>query len=510
MSTKHFLNIDLAKIYQTPTGKAKPFAIIGRGDFVNVLETTAKYIKTASFTFRTAGPSAVPVPVSIDGYIRLPKGLKADDVVRPIKDNDVLKVNFVDVQQGDGCVIETPTGKVILVDGGDNQMFARYLASRYRDTGETKPKLIDCIVVTHGDADHFSGLTEIHESETHTTPRKRLFIHPKRIYHNGLVKRPTETNGKDTRDKDMFGATVTSGDETWITALEDDLRNVDPAEMNRPFKKWREAIDVWTTRYNDTEMRRLELGADDAFDFLEEDDIRVEVLGPITVPDSDVPALKFLGTPKKELGKGHNPFELHEGKFSSCDASHTVNGHSIVLKITFGGFSFLLTGDLNDQSERILTRAHNEGEINLLSDILKAPHHGSADFSAAFLQAVSPLVSIISSGDESEAKEYIHPRATLIGSLGKHSRLPEPVILVTEMVAFFRLMGNSVTTSNKPGEAPEHFFGFSRAAYGIVKIRTNGTRLLVYTNSGKDDLKEAYAFEVDEMGVPHPADVIVA
>jgi beta-lactamase superfamily II metal-dependent hydrolase len=504
---KCFLNIDLAKIYPTPSGKTKPLAYIGRGDFVNVVETTTKFIKTASWTYKPDAAGS-PVPQPTDGYIRLARGLKAAEVVRPIGELDVLKVNFIDVQQGDGCVIETPSGKVILVDGGDNQMFARYLAARYRKTTAAKPKRIDCIIVTHGDADHFSGLTEIHDSETHATPHKRLFIHPKRIFHNGLVKRPGTIAGKSTPDKDMFGATVKVGKDTLITALEEDLREFDPAEMNRPFRAWRKAIDTWTARYADTEMKRIESGMHDAFDFLAEDGIGVEVLGPIPQDHQGSSTLKFLGTPNKEIGTGHNPYELHEEKFKSLDASHTINGHSIVLKLTFGGFSFLLTGDLNDQAERILTRAHNRGDINLTSDILKTPHHGSADFSAAFLQAVAPVISVVSSGDESPEKEYIHPRATLIGSLGKHSRLAEPVILVTEMVAFFKLMGNSVTTPAKPGVAPERFFGFSRAAYGIVKIRTNGSRLLVYTNSGKDDLKEAYAFEIDEMGLPQPANVI--
>ena len=504
---KCFLNIDLAKIYPAPKGRDKPIAVIGRGDFVEVVESTDSHIKTASWIYKE-DENGVPVAQKTDGYIRLAGGLKAEDVVRPIGESDVLKVNFVDVQQGDGCVIETPSGKVMLVDGGDNQMFARYLAARFRNTTEEKPKKIDCIVVTHGDADHFSGLTEIHKSETNPTKRKQLFIHPERVYHNGLMKRPGTIGGKSTPDKDMLGATVKVGKETWITGLVDDLREEDTAAMNLPFKQWRKALDAWTER-GDVHMQRLEAGMNDAFDFLEEDGVEVEVLGPFTEDVDSKPALKFLGTPKKELGKGHNPYELLEGKeFKGLDASHTINGHSVVLKITYGGFSFLLTGDLNDQAERILTRAHNEGTINLLSDVLKAPHHGSADFSAAFLQAVQPLVSVVSSGDESEQKEYIHPRATLIGSLGKHSRLAEPIILVTEMVAFFKLMGNSTTVPAEAGKAPESYFGFSRAAYGIVKIRTNGQRMLVYTNSGKDDMKEAYAFEVDEMGVPQPADVI--
>ena len=54
----------------------------------------------------------------------------------------------------------------MLIDGGDNQLFARYLANRFRGTKADKPKEIDCILVTHGDADHFAGLAKIHESET--------------------------------------------------------------------------------------------------------------------------------------------------------------------------------------------------------------------------------------------------------------------------------------------------------------------------------------------------------
>ncbi len=47
-----------------------------------------------------------------------------------------------------------------------------------------------------GDADHFSGLTEIFKSEKNAEPRKRLFIAPKRVYHNGLVKRPEKGEDK--------------------------------------------------------------------------------------------------------------------------------------------------------------------------------------------------------------------------------------------------------------------------------------------------------------------------
>jgi len=42
------------------------------------------------------------------------------------------------------------------------------------------------------------------------------------------------------------------------------------------------------------------------------------------------------------------------------------------------------------------------------------------------------------------------------------------------------------------------YFGFERTNFGIIQIRTDGTRVLVFTHSGKEGMKEAYRFTVDE------------
>jgi hypothetical protein len=207
---------------------------------------------------------------------------------------------------------------------------------------------------------------------------------------------------------------------------------------------------------------------------------------------------------------GHESVELEDDGFKGHSASHTINGHSVVFRLRYGGFSFLFAGDLNDEAGRELARRHQQGEINLRSEVFKVPHHGSADFSGALFQMVSPIVSIVSSGDESARKEYIHPRATLMGALGKHSRVPEPLVFVTELVAFFNVEGFARLTDKKKDEKRGRFFGFSRSAFGIVKTRTDGKRLLVYTDSGKVDLKEAYAYVLDPNGMPTPAPVVRA
>lgn len=509
MSTRCVINVDLADVWGEADRK-KFLRTLAWGDEVGVTEQTATRIEVETVTF-SEQPDGSILPVKEVGFIepRGSSGVKAADVVRPRNQNDVLKVNVVDVQQGDGAVIEGPDGKVILVDGGDNQMFARYLAGRFRGTTAANPKEIECILVTHGDADHFAGLPEIFRSETNKEKRKRLFIQPKRYFHNGIVKRPSKKGGKSVPDVEILGATRKVGTQTFLTGLETDLLKVPDTEMNAPFKEWKAVLKEYDKRAK-IEFRRLQFGDDQAFAFFNQGDLRIEVLGPLVTTVAGKPALRFLGNPPKGPRVGHESVSLGEEDFKGHSASHTINGHSVVFRLVYGGFSYLFTGDLNDEAGRFLTREHNAGRLNLTSEIFKVPHHGSADFSGSMFQAVSPVVSIVSSGDESAQKEYIHPRATLIGALGKWSRVPEPLVFVTELVAFFNVEGWSRLTDDKKALKRGEFFGFSRTAFGMVKTRTNGKRLLVYTDSGNVQMKEAYAYALDSSGVPQPAEVLRA
>lgn len=507
MAGTHVIDVDLADVWSA-TGKDRDLLrTLAWGDEVTVIKQTATHLEIELTDFEEK-PDGSIVPKPRAGFI-IPKksaAVKVADVVIPRTANKVLKVNFVDVQQGDGSVIESPAGKVMLVDGGDNQLFARYLAGRFRGTSKSKPQPVECILVTHGDADHFLGLPEILESEENKSARKRLFIQPKRVYHNGIVKRPSKKGGKSVPDKDLLGPTEKVGKDLFLTGLVDDLSDVEDAEMNGPFKTWKKTIKTYNER-GPVELKRLEFGDSNAFAFLADEDIKIDVLGPLTEKVSGKVALKFLGSPPKGPRIGHESMETEDLESRSLSASHTINGHSIVFRLTYGGFSYLFSGDLNDEAGRFLTRAHNAGKLNLRAEVFKVPHHGSADFSGAFIEAVSPVVSIVSSGDESARKEYIHPRATLMGALGKLSRIAEPLVLVTELVAFFNLEGWATLKDKKESEKRGEFFAFSRTAFGIVKTRTDGKRLLIYTDSGNVEMKEAYAYALDNTGVPQPAAV---
>ncbi|HEX2085917.1 MAG TPA: MBL fold metallo-hydrolase [Solirubrobacteraceae bacterium] len=488
---EHKLAVQLAQVRDA---RGKHLAMLAWGDPVEVVADHPDRldVRIMKPVVNKANEGSIEV-VPLDGTIsKKPKGgsPKIDRVVEPASESRVLKVDFVDVQQGDGAVVETPRGKVLLVDGGELKLFARYLASRFRGTRRSRPRKVDAIVVTHGDVDHFKGLLLVHDSEEHPEPHKRIFIHPKRIFHNGLVPR-----SGDPKDADKFGATAEVDGRKVVTDLVEDLRDLADAKLSATFADWKKVIGAWAERGR-IDMRRLDSTTEGAFKFLEGEDIEVEVLGPITVKAGRKLGLPLLGTPRRVFG---HPSQKPTTRFGSPSASHTINGHSVVLRLKYHDVRVLLAGDLNEESELKLLAAHEAKTVDLRSEVLKVPHHGSADFDPGFLAAVNPIVSVVSSGDENEAKEHIHPRATLMSGLGKVGRDPEPVVFVTELVAFFTAEGKAPSAERRPSP----FYAFSREQYGMVSVRTDGRHLFVYTGSGKADAKEAYLYEVGKDG-HHP------
>lgn len=75
------------------------------------------------------------------------------------------------------------------------------------------------------------------------------------------------------------------------------------------------------------------------------------------------------------------------------------NERSCVIQITIGTQRILFTGDIEQFAESQLVNAHERGLINLHSEVLIVPHHGSASSSSlAFLQRVNPQHALISAG----------------------------------------------------------------------------------------------------------------
>ena len=228
-----------------------------------------------------------------------------------------LHVYFLDVGQGDGIFIQTPSGRQVLIDGGDDsqQLFA--------ELGAVMPfwdRQIDQAIVTHPDWDHIGGQIDL----------------PSRF---GLGQAIISENVRHHEDSQL-----------WLAAL--DAENVPVVGLQQ---------GAW-----------LDLG--------------------------DGVALWALWPPREEALRGLEEDDKNE--------------RSLVLKLVYGEFSVLLTGDAGLPSEERLLR---EGQP-VAAHVLKVGHHGSEHSSSpAFVEAVGPSVAIIQVGAENR---YGHPDPEVLEILG--------------------------------------------------------------------------------------------
>ena len=330
-----------------------------------------------------------------------------------LQDERLLEVNFVDVGQGDGCHVVTPKDKHLLIDAGESDNMYRFLNWRFR--GFKKKFTFDAAVISHPDKDHYNGFKKLFQKEK---------VHLKTVYHNGIVERVAakSSDGLGARKK------VAALKGTFLTDVKTDLAGLKTLLSNdakvggRLYPKLLR-LAANGGRVDDIRM----LSAEDGFmpGYEASKDPSIEVLGP--VPE-DLPGggigLRWFGS----IGK-------------------TKNGHSVVLRLIYGGVSVLLGGDLNIPAENHLLlrytglpqppRSGAEEEETIVAarpsfecDIAKACHHGSADFSTVFLRALNPIATVISSGDN---ESHSHPRPDALGAMGKFGRGNRPLIFSTEL-----------------------------------------------------------------------------
>jgi competence protein ComEC len=89
------------------------------------------------------------------------------------------------------------------------------------------------------------------------------------------------------------------------------------------------------------------------------------------------------------------------------------NANSIVLRLSYGNFSMLFTGDAETETEDLMMES---GEP-LRAQVLKVGHHGSRyATSARFLEAVAPEAAVISCGSDNK---YGHPARQTLDRLRK-------------------------------------------------------------------------------------------
>ncbi|WP_208758239.1 ComEC/Rec2 family competence protein, partial [Rhizobium glycinendophyticum] len=342
-----------------------------------------------------------------------------------------------------------------------------------------------------------------------------------KFYHNGIAERAGD---------DPLGPTDESGRYlTDIRLTHEEIKELYRDPNVRGSKAYANLIQTALTsgRVGKVEALHSELSAAQhvrhwmpEFTPGDQDGVSIEVLSPLVERDSTGKGrLRWFGPKTDGVGR---------------DIGKTKNGHSVIIRVAYRGFSLLLGGDLNRPAEAFLLRSYSgvdpdkpladavpAASKRFRSDVLKSCHHGGADVTDEFLEAVNPSAFVVSSGDD---ENYVHPRPDLLGRLGRFGRGKAPLILCTELLRSTResedrrLLTKLRRLSSKiedPGTLEKERAEYRKArgevenqlakrnveVYGAINLRTDGRRLAVAfrmeRNRGKDRW-HIYWFRHDE------------
>ncbi|MBZ5553444.1 MAG: hypothetical protein LAO21_12040 [Acidobacteriia bacterium] len=422
-----------------------------------------------------------------------------------LTDRSLLEVYVIDVGQGDGILIKTPEGKWHLVDAGAahlNQMTYKGTANFLRwkfltALGLSKVSLAN-VIVTHPDADHFGGMIDVFSGKL--IGKDPFVVEVENFYHCGMgrFKEKPELGERVSGEVAPFpkGNHGIKPAGSFITELLEDKNSFSnpPRQLAKEFAEYA----GWVSKVPGT-VRRLS-GLDGylpGYTPADRNEVNIRILGPVLEQIiGGKPGLRWLG-----------------------DESVTRNGHSIVLRLDFGQARILLTGDLNEVSQRLLLSYYPEEEFTV--DVAKGCHHGSEEVDWDFVKAMKARATVISSGDN---ETFSHPRPVILGasahygreSKGADGKLLPPLVYSTELARSVNLAfakSVEVNLDASPGGTPpspqkvkpeDTILKLSEKeskerdlkntpvaaglVYGLVNIRTDGQHILCATlkESGND------------------------
>lgn len=390
----------------------------------------------------------------------------------------LLELNFVDIGQGDGAFLVTPDDQFMLIDAGESDNMWRFLSWRFNlRANPTRVITIPHSVITHSDQDHYKGFTPLFKSTQVTFGE---------VYHNGIVERD---------GVDLLGPRIALNGAKFLTDLIDDHSTLAARLASPAFVGAKQYPKMLKTAVDGGRVQNIRAisTADAHLPNFASGDFRLEVLGPARETVAGQPAMRWFG-----------------------DAGKTKNGHSVVLRLVYRDVRILLGGDLNVPAEEHLLAHHTgldakpataaardaliaAGRTVFESDVAKACHHGSADFTDLFLRCVNSLATVISSGDN---ESHAHPRPDALGAYGKCGRGDRPLLFSTELA---RSPNENIKDPHKLREDITRLFADLAAAttaaaraaaqaqvdvclaklersvavYGLINLRTDGHKVLL-------------------------------
>lgn len=121
---------------------------------------------------------------------------------------------------------------------------------------------------------------------------------------------------------------------------------------------------------------------------------------------------KLQAGSRVQLGDAYYLEVLSPGDFLSVRELRNINNTSLVMKLHYGQFTMLLTGDAEAPVEDALQKRLGGA---LKCDVLKVGHHGSRTSSYyPFISRAKPAYALISCG---EYAKYHHPNEKVVGAL---------------------------------------------------------------------------------------------
>ena len=260
-----------------------------------------------------------------------------------------LTIRILDVGpiNGDSILISSPAGKTVLIDAGDTTKGKAVVEALKRNNIQQ----LDYFIATHPHPDHIGGAAEVFKA-----------VKVLNVIDNGQppsVAPQAAASPKPT-----------------------------PAKQ-QPAKRRSAKSTSLTQFYDDYKAALSSSGASH------------ETAKPGTKYDLGGGALLTILAPSE-------PF-FTKDKMNT--GGNETNANSIVVRLDYGSFSMLLTGDAEEQTEhRLLTK-----ELDLRSRVIKISHHGSKYASSKdFLDRVKPEVAIVSCG---AWNRYGHPAQAVLDRL---------------------------------------------------------------------------------------------
>lgn len=290
--------------------------------------------------------------------------------------DDVMRVHFIDVGQGDATLIEFPNGVMLIDAGGEDSEFnggrhlMRYLKRffRRRQTLADRDHPIDLLAITHAHKDHTRMIPDIIDKYA-----------PANIIHNN------RRTGSGAIEQNLAIDYIRQGGAKGYYILED------------------RAV---------TKARSTGSGISNPI---------IDPFGPTSTPSQTDPMITLLwGGIRREAD--WLPGDFNEG-----------NNHSLVIRVDYGDASVLFTGDLEESEdqgqqgkagiERIVESYKTLDVLDV--DVYQVGHHASSNGgSNDLMDLVTPEYAVISCGPpvrrrqgQFNAFNFGHPRKETISEL---------------------------------------------------------------------------------------------